>query len=66
MSESNESQKPGKLPPMTMEEIEARAQRILNHRGEPPYTNLTSPIQDEIDIVNEFMHYWRPFLVRKA
>lgn len=68
---------PNKLPSMTREEVIARAQRILDERGKPPYTPKTfgSEFQewypdgflseDECAILSEFVYFWLPYLVEK-
>lgn len=68
---------PNTLEPMKREEVLARAQRILDLRGEPPYKAELFDSEfpewysggvtaDEAAVLSEFVHYWRPFLVRKA
>lgn len=72
-----EETRPNKLPAMTAAKAQERAQRILDLRGEPPYTadgvysmtpdNPNEPrwqplTQDEVAVLSEFVCYWRPFL----
>jgi hypothetical protein len=56
---------PNKLAPMKREEVIERAQRIFDLRGEPPYTAIPELSSDELAVLSEFVHYWRPFLVIK-
>ena len=74
--------RPAKLPAAKYEEVKARAQRILDLRGKPPYraipacsnflcqpeTGEPKPIlsNDEALILSEFVTYWMPYLVEKA
>lgn len=59
--------KPAKLPTMTTPEVKARAQRIVNLHGAPPYTAATVGFElnsdDEIAVISEFVTYWMPFCV---
>lgn len=68
--------RPNKLPAMRTEDVKARAQRILDLRGKPPYTkdtfgitgqvvNITPVTEDEAAVLSEFVHYWMPYLVQK-
>lgn len=41
MSDYAQTPEPGKLLPMNMDEVKARARRIFKHRGMPPYTQET-------------------------
>ena len=69
---------PAKLPAAKYEEVKARAQRILDMRGKPPYTPMswqqsfeeapyhrTTVSEDEALILSEFVTYWLPYLVEK-
>lgn len=68
--------KPNTLPKMTWDEVVARAQRILDARGAPPYTpatfdsyvpnNLDKVLEDEAAVISEFVYYWLPYLRRKS
>lgn len=67
--------KPAILPKMKWDEIRDRAQRIADLRGFPPYTAISfvgsgsyhtvELSADEIAIINDFMTYWKPYLVLK-
>lgn len=57
---------PGPLAPDRYDAVKARAQKILNHRGEPPYTVATFEnhlLAEEVLIIGEFVQFWRPFIV---
>ena len=58
---------PNKLTPIKSEHIIQRAQEILNLRGRPPYNQGTPGYENlsayETEVLNDFMHYWIPFLV---
>lgn len=66
---------PATLPVMTREEVKARAQRILDIRGTPPYDNrryitpeqnCPNPlIEDELAVLSEFVQFWMPYLTIK-
>ena len=70
--------RPAKLPAAKYEEVKARAQRILDLRGKPPYggsLGQSHPLydedgsglsDDELLILSEFVTYWMPYLVEKA
>jgi hypothetical protein len=67
---------PNRLPKMTAEEVKARAQRILDLRGMPPYGpmtwqqsqedgppyHITTVTDDEAALISEFVYFWLPFL----
>lgn len=66
---------PNKLPPMRTEEVIARAQRILDRHGkfeltladfqfgtDPYRPDIIAISEDELALINEFLHYWRPFI----
>ena len=58
-------EKPGQLPRMTHEEVRARAQRIFDRWGEPPYKSHwpdSAMGTEEVAVLSEFVTYWRPFL----
>jgi hypothetical protein len=58
-------EKPGDLPKMTHDEVKARAQRIFDRWGEPPYKSHfpeSALGHDEVAIISEFVTYWRPML----
>lgn len=71
--------RPAKLPAEKYEEVKARAQRILDLRGRPPYrvstfmnvakelngTDIVPLSEDEALILSEFVTYWLPYLVEK-
>ena len=71
---------PAKLPAAKYEEVKARAQRILDLRGKPPYrastfvnvarelggTDVVLLSDDEALILSEFVTYWMPYLVEKV
>ncbi len=62
--------RPNRLPQMKVEDVQARAQRIFDLRGEPPYGmnnfGLEAPLTgDEAAIISDFVTYWRPFLTLK-
>lgn len=60
--------RPNKLPAMRTEDVKARAQRILDLRGKPPYTKDTFGGQlseGEAALISDFVHYWMPYLVQK-
>lgn len=68
MSDNNAPDtQPNKLPPMKMEEVIARAQRVLDSRGTPPYAGgaLTVMTEDEAAVIGEFVFYWLPYLTIK-
>lgn len=81
MSESNEPwTKANVLPAMKTEEVIARAQRILDLRGRPPYVRRYSYnesgagpggyhteelSEDEAAVLSDFVYHWLPFLVVK-
>lgn len=62
---------PNKLAPMKTDEVIARAQRIFDLRGEPPYDSNTFDTHsgvisaDELAVLSEFVYFWRPFLVHR-
>ena len=69
---------PAKLPAARYDEVKARAQRILDQRGRPPYTPMvwqqsfddtpyhrTTVSEDEALVLSEFVTYWMPYLVEK-
>lgn len=56
---------PNRLPDMKTPEVIARAQRILDKRGRPPYSADACRTEDEAAVLSEFVYYWLPFLVEK-
>lgn len=68
----------GKLSPMKYDEVKARAKKILERRGPPPYTTETYGqskhlgsselvsvdclIDEEAAVLNDFMAYWMPLI----
>lgn len=69
---------PNKLPALKREEVIARAQRILDARGKfeltledfrfgqgPYLPDIVAITEDELALINEFLHFWRPFLKLK-
>ena len=59
------------LPAMTYEQVKARAQKILDDRGLPPYTrekhlqhgmNIS---EAELAVISDFVANWLPQLVQK-
>lgn len=83
MSKTNTENNPpdvvsGQMPHMSYNEVVARAQRILDVRGRPPYTRESFSLSlgfegsfrseitdDELGVLNDFMTYWNPFVVEK-
>lgn len=72
--------KPARLAPMTMDQVKASAQRILDLRGRPPYKarysynesgegpggyHTLEVSEDEARVISEFVQFWLPFLVEK-
>lgn len=71
--------KPARLAPMTIDQVKASAQRILDLRGRPPYTpkhpefnyiadkatHEQALSEDELRVISEFVQFWLPFLVEK-
>lgn len=58
---------PNRLPKMTAEEVKARAQRILDLRGMPPYSRYETYSElavtdDEAALISEFVYFWLPYL----
>lgn len=54
------------MAPDRYENVKARAAKILNHRGEPPYTVKTFEdhlLAEEVVVISEFVQFWRPFIV---
>lgn len=60
--------KPGTVPARTSADLLKVADHLLQLRGEGPYTvehYAQIPITPgELDLINDFMIHWRPFLVR--
>ena len=62
--------RPNTLPAMTLEEVKARAQRIADRLGFPPYGQYETPGMgdlgaDAVAVISEFVYYWQPYLVLK-
>lgn len=71
---------PATLPAMKAEDVKARAQRILDLRGTPPYKlryshnengggsegyHTLQLSEDEAAVLSEFVQYWLPYLTIK-
>lgn len=81
MSENNDPDlKPNTMPAMTNDQVKARAQRILDQRGPPPYKvtysynesgngpggyHTLQLSEDDAAVISEFVSYWMPFLTIK-
>lgn len=84
MAENNDSGqavKPNILPAMKWDEVQARAQRIVDMRGFPPYKAIppcsnflcrgteeeSKPILsvDEAAVLSDFVYFWQPYLTLK-
>lgn len=70
MAESlNNVATPNALPSLTFDQVKARAQKIFDLRGMPPYDRSTPGYQDlsedEIGVLSEFVYYWQNYLVAK-
>lgn len=72
---------PNPMPPMKYEEVKARAQRLLDEYGRPPYTRENFPhiydfegsygnhgqlSEDALALISDFVWHWLPFLVEKG
>jgi hypothetical protein len=62
--------KPNILPAMTFDEVKARAQRMLDRFGPPPYEQYGTPGMgdlgaDAVAVISDFVHFWLPYLVEK-
>lgn len=79
MSEDNRPDAvPNRLPAMTYDEVIARAQRIFDLRGAPPYRasysysgngpggyHTLERSEDEAAVLSEFVYHWLPLLTHK-
>jgi len=73
-SSTQPSVKPNILPARKWNEVLARAQRIADLRGFPPYSarhgdnDAWEPVlsDDEAAVLSEFVYFWQPYLTLKA